>query len=175
MPVQSDSMERFEEAKALHNKGVDGDKKAVIQANEMLLKLRESEPDDALIEAYYGSTLVLLGRDAVKMLEKVDKVEEGLDSLNRAISLDSNQKEIRWLRGNICLRLPESFFQCSAMAIEDFAFLLDRYQENSCCLTPNQLREVLRNLGSAYQNAGKADKADIVLRRLVQLELDNKL
>ena len=71
----------------------------MIKANEMLLKLREAEPDNALIEAYYGSTLVLLGRDAVKILEKVDKAEEGLDALNRAVSLDSNHKEIRLLRG----------------------------------------------------------------------------
>ncbi|WP_415782834.1 hypothetical protein [Alicyclobacillus pomorum] len=101
-------MKHFEEAKTLHNHGVGGDKKAVKEANAMLLKLREAEPDHAVIEAYYGSTLVLLGRDAVKILERADKAQEGLDALNRAVSLDPNHKEIRWLRGNICLRLPES-------------------------------------------------------------------
>jgi tetratricopeptide (TPR) repeat protein len=170
MADQSVHMKQFEEAKTLHNNGVDGDKKAVIKANEMLLKLREAEPDNALIEAYYGSTLVLLGRDAVKILERADKAEEGLDALNRAVSLDSNHKEIRLLRGNICLRLPESFFHCSETAIEDFTFLLDRYKENSSYLTQKQVREVLRNLGAACQNAGKPDKADAVLQRLVQLE-----
>jgi tetratricopeptide (TPR) repeat protein len=175
MADQSVHMKQFEEAKTLHNNGVDGDKKAVIKANEMLLKLREAEPDNALIEAYYGSTLVLLGRDAVKILERADKAEEGLDALNRAVSLDSNHKEIRLLRGNICLRLPESFFHCSETAIEDFTFLLDRYKkENSSYLTQKQVREVLRNLSAAYQNAGKPDKADAVLQRLVQLERKKK-
>ncbi|MFC5529814.1 tetratricopeptide repeat protein [Cohnella yongneupensis] len=170
MPSQSDPMNPFEEAKALHNKGVDGDKKAVIQANELLFKLRATEPDDARIEAYYGSTLVLLGRDAVKILEKADKAEEGLDALNRAISLDANIKEIRFLRGNICLRLPESFFHCSKTAIEDFTFLLDRYKENSSYLTQQQVREVLQNLSIAYQNAGQPDQADLVLQRLNQMD-----
>jgi hypothetical protein len=167
-------LKQFEEAKKLHNNGVDGDKKAVIKANEMLLKLREAEPENALIEAYYGSTFVLLGRDSVKILERADKAQEGLDALNRAVSLDSNHKEIRWLRGNICLRLPESFFHCSETAIEDFTFLLDHYKENSNYLTPKQVREVLRNLSAAYQNAGKPDKANSVLQRLDQLELKKK-
>jgi tetratricopeptide (TPR) repeat protein len=174
MADQSVHMKQFEEAKTLHNNGVDGDKKAVIKANEMLLKLREAEPDNAIIEAYYGSTLVLLGRDAVKILERADKAEEGLDALNRAVSLDPNHKEIRWLRGNICLRLPESFFHCSETAIEDFTFLLDRSKENSSYLTQHQVSKVLRNLGAAYQNAGKPDKADAVLQRLAQLKRKKK-
>jgi hypothetical protein len=153
---------------------VDGNKKAVIKANEMLLKLREAEPENALIEAYYGSTLVLLGRNAVNILERADKAQEGLDALNRAVSLDSNHQEIRLLRGNICLRLPESFFHCSETAIEDFTFLLDHYKESSNSLTPNQVRDVLRNLSAAYQNAGKTDKASSVLQRRDQLELKKK-
>jgi len=170
MADQSVHMKQFEEAKTLHNDGVDGDKLAVLKANEMLLKLREAEPDHALIEAYYGSTLVLLGRDAVKILDKADKAQEGLDALNRAVALNANDKEIRWLRGNICLRLPESFFHCSETAIEDFTFLLDRYKENSSYLTQKQVGEVLRNLSAAYQNAGKPDKADAVSQRLVKWE-----
>lgn len=165
MSVQSNPMDLFDEAKSLHNKGVDGDKKAVIQANEMLSKLREALPDHAPIEAYYGSTLVLLGRDAVKILDKVDKVEEGLAALNRAVSLDSEHKEIRWLRGNICLRLPESFFQCSATAIEDFTFLLDRCRHDSGYLTDAQVREVRQYLGMAYRNAGQPEQAEAVMQR----------
>jgi lipopolysaccharide biosynthesis regulator YciM len=162
--------EQFKEAKMLHNKGVDGDKKAVKIANEELLKLRETEPDNALIEAYYGSSLALLARDAVKPLEKADKAQEGLDALNRAVTLDPNQKEIRLLRANVCLRLPESFFQCSKTAIEDFSFLLDRNQESSSYLTQTQVSEILRNLSTAYQNAGKPDEANMVLQRLAQNE-----
>jgi predicted Zn-dependent protease len=171
---QSVYMKQFEEAKTLHNDGVDGDKKAVRRANEILLELREAEPDHALIEAYYGSTLVLLGRDAVKILEKADKAQEGLDALNRAVVLDSNNKEIRLLRGNICVRLPESFFHCSETAIEDFTFLLDCYKADSSYHTQKQVPEVLRNLCAAYQNVGKPDKADAVLKRLARWERKKK-
>ncbi len=160
MAVESNPMNRFEEAKSLHHQGVEGDKKAVIQANEILTKLREAAPGHALIEAYYGSTLVLLGRDAVKILDKVDRVEEGLEALDRAVSLDSEHKEIRWLRGNICLRLPESFFQCSATAIEDFTFLLERSRHDPGYLTDAQVCEVRQFLDTAYRNAGQPEQAE---------------
>ncbi|TVX97925.1 tetratricopeptide repeat protein [Cohnella terricola] len=166
MTNNSDHMKSFEEAKALHHKGVEGDKKAVINAHEKLLKLREAEPDNALIEAYYGSTLVLLSRDAVKILERADKAQEGLDVLNRAVSRDPNHKEIRMIRANVCLRLPDSYFHCANTVIEDFIFLLDRYQVNADYLTQNQVREILQNLSAAYHNAGKPDEANAVLQRL---------
>ncbi|TXK79808.1 hypothetical protein [Paenibacillus sp. N3.4] len=169
MANNSNDEKQFKEAKKLHNDGIDGDKKAVKSANEKLLKLRETEPDNALIEAYYGSSLALLARDAVKPLEKEEKALEGLDALNRAVTLDPNQKEIRLLRANVCLRLPESYFHCSKTAIEDFSFLLDRYQESSSYLSQKQVREVLRNLSTAYQNAGKQDEANAVLQRLAKM------
>lgn len=170
MVDQSIHLKQFEEAKVLHNNGVDGDKQAVIKANEILSKLCEVEPDNALFKAYYGSTLVLLGRDAVKILEKADKAQEGLDTLNCAISLDSNHKEIRLLRGNICLRLPESFFHCTETAIEDFTFLLDNYRGNPNYLTPKQVHEVLLNLSTAYHNVGNPDKANSILQTSPSIE-----
>ncbi|MFD0669942.1 tetratricopeptide repeat protein [Cohnella sp. GCM10027633] len=144
----------------------------MIKANEMLSKLRGDEPDDAQIEAYYGSTLVLLGRDATRVLDRVDKAEEGLEALNRAVALDPNHKVVRFLRGSICLRLPESFFQCSTTAIEDFLFLLERYEGNSGYLTSKQAREAMRNLSEAYRNAGSPDQADIAIQKLVLWEQD---
>ncbi|QGR00308.1 hypothetical protein EHS13_29745 [Paenibacillus psychroresistens] len=169
MATDSKHKKQFEEAKKLHYKGVDGDKNAVKSANQHLSKLREAEPGNALIEAYYGSSLVLIARDSVKPLEKADKAQEGFDTLNRAINSDPNDKEIRLLRANVCLRLPESFFHCLQTAIEDFTFLLDRYEENASYLTQKQVREVIQNLSTAYQNAGKPDKANAVLQRLSQI------
>jgi hypothetical protein len=170
MANESKHKKQFEEAKKLHYRGVDGDKKAVKSANQEFSKLRITEPDNALIEAYYGSSLALLARDAVKPMEKADKAQDGLDALNRAVTMDPNQKEIRLLRANVCLRLPESFFHCTQTAIEDFSFLLDRYQKNSSYLTQKQFSEILRNLRSAFENAGKPDEANAVMQRLVQNE-----
>jgi hypothetical protein len=110
-------MKQFEEGKMVLMKGLDGDKKEVKIAYEIFLKLRKSEPDNSLIEAYDGSTLALLGRDVVQPLEKADKAQERLDSLNQAISMDPNQKEIRLLRANVCQQLPPLRASASLSAV----------------------------------------------------------
>ncbi len=167
-------MKQFEEGKRLFMKGVNGDKKAVKLAYDIFLNLRDTEPNNALIEAYYGSTLALLGRDASQPLEKADKAQEGLDALNQAISKDPNHKEIRMLRSNVCLRLPESFFQCSKTAVEDISFLLDRYQKNPSYLTNNQVNELIEDLRTAYKNMGKPDEASKVSQRFSKLTSKKK-
>ncbi|WP_227551646.1 hypothetical protein [Metabacillus sediminilitoris] len=174
MKKNNTNMNQFEEGKKVLMKGVDGDKKSVKNAYEIFLKLRNIEPDNALIEAYYGSTLALLGRDAVQPLEKADKAQEGLDSLNQAISMDPNQKEIRMLRANVCLRLPESFFHCTQTAIEDYSFLLERYKKDPSYLTNTQVRGIMEDLSTAYKNVGKLSEANEVLQRLKQFTSKKK-
>lgn len=169
MSSDSNPDKQFKKAKKLLQDGAEGDKKAAKRANEELLKLREIQPHNALIEAYYGSSLALLSRDAVKLVEKEEKALESLEVLNQAVELDPNEKKIRFLRGNVCLHLPESYFYCSKIAIEDFTFLLDRYEQNSNYLTQKQVREVLRKLSKAYQNNGNQDKANEVLQRLASM------
>jgi hypothetical protein len=84
--------------------------------------------------------------------------------------MDPNQNEIRLLRANVCLRLPESFFHCSQTAIEDFNFLLDRYREDSSYLTNKQVRGIMEDLSTAYQNVGKLSEAKEVSQRLAKLK-----
>ena len=163
------SMKQFEEGKSVLTKGADGDKNAVKIAYEIFLNLRNAEPDNALIEAYYGSALALLARDAVQPLEKADKAQQGLDSLNQAISMDPNQKEIRLLRANVCMRLPDSFFNCSQTVIEDYSFLLDRYKEDPSYLTKKQVKKITKHLNKAYQNIGNSSEANEGLPQLTQL------
>jgi hypothetical protein len=85
---------------------VTSDDNQIITMDQKFQVIQKMKHDNSLIEAYDGSTLALLGRDAVQPLEKADKVQERLDSLNQAISMDPNQKEIRLLRANVCQQLP---------------------------------------------------------------------
>ncbi|SES16307.1 hypothetical protein SAMN04487944_12129 [Gracilibacillus ureilyticus] len=161
---------QLEEGRKVLMKGVDGDKQAVKKAHEIFLTLRDAEPNNAVVEAYYGSALALLGRDAVKPIEKADNAEEGLEALNRAVSMNPNNKEIRLLRANVCLRLPESFFQCSSTAIKDYTFLLNQYKKDPGYLSKNQVREIIKDLATAYQNAGKASEGKRAMQQWNQLK-----
>lgn len=169
MSSDSTPEKQFKIAKKLLQDGVDGDKKAAKRAHETLLSLREAQPHHALIEAYYGSSLALLSRDAVKLVEKEEKALESLEVLNQAVEMDPNEKEIRFVRGSVCLHLPESYFYSSRIAIEDFTFLLDRYQQDSNYLSQKQVRGVLRKLSKAYQNSGNPAKANEVSQRLASM------
>src|SRR5690606_29061165 len=126
---------KLDEGRKLLKKAVDGDKKAAKRAHELFGKLREKQPGTPMIEAYYGSTLALLARDAGKPLEKAEKAQDALDILHAAVEMDPHEKEIRLLRANVCLKLPESFFHCAKTAIEDFAYLLQRHEQDKGYLT----------------------------------------
>lgn len=149
----------FKEAKKQLEDGIDGDKKAVRGANIKLKRLCDANPGNALVVAYYGSSLALLARDAVKLSEKEEKANEGLETLNRAVRMEPAHKEIRLLRGSVCLRLPDDYFGSLAIAIEDFTYLLDRHSENAGYLASKQWKEVASKLAAAYREAGMPDKA----------------
>ncbi|MFC4402442.1 tetratricopeptide repeat protein [Gracilibacillus xinjiangensis] len=169
MGKKVDISKQLAEGRKVLMKGVAGDKNAVKKAYDIFSKLRDTEPNNAVVEAYYGSALTLRGRDAVKTIEKADLAQEGLNALNKAVSKDSNNKEIRLLRANVCLRLPESFFKCSQTAIKDYTFLLDQYKKDPKYLSKNQIKEVVKDLSTAYKNAGKEAKAKEVMQQLKQL------
>lgn len=136
-------------------KGVNGDKKAVKEAYDIFAELRKRDANNPLLEAYYGSTLTLLARDAAEPIEKADHAQEGLDALNRAVSNNSKNKEIRLLRAKVCLKLPESYFHCSQTAIEDLSFLLDRYKRDASYLSDEEVKEITNDLRTARKNAMK--------------------
>ncbi|AJY73846.1 hypothetical protein [Paenibacillus beijingensis] len=170
MVEDKDRKQRFEQAVKLHQRGVNGEKKAAADAYKLLAELRAAEPSNARLEAYYGSTLTLMARDALQPLEKADKAQQGLNALDRAVSMDPDRIEIRLIRANVCLRLPEDFFHRSKTAIEDFSFLLARYETNPGLFSKEQLIQILNNLGASYRNAGKPNEANAVSQRLAQLD-----
>lgn len=169
MAKETDPKTQFEEARKLHQKGVDGDPKAVKEAYEKLGKLRAAEPGNAMVEAFYGSTLTLLARDAAQLLDKAEKAQNGLDALDRAVSMDPGQKRIRLLRANVCMKLPEAYFQCMKTAIEDYTFLLDRYAKDPQYLSKKQVVDILQNLTHAYLNAGQPAQAEATRQRLAKI------
>lgn len=131
-----------DDMKKYHRKGVGGDKKAVQSAYGLLRTLREDDPENALLEAYYGSVQALLARDAEKPLAKADLAEAGLQSLHRAVAMDPDNKEIRLIRAHVCMRLPDSYFRCAATALEDFRYLYAREKESPGYLSKSQKEEV---------------------------------
>lgn len=136
----------FEQAKMLHQRGVEGNQQAAQKAYALFRKVYNSN-QSKIAEAYMGSTLVLLGRDEKNPEERIRKVMDGLKMLDHAVSKEKNDTEIRMQRAYVCFNLPDEVFHRLSTAISDFNWLISRYQNNPSLFsasTYTQLRQDLR-------------------------------
>ena len=158
--------ESFKKAVELHYRGVEGDREAVASAYAVLEALYSAYPGDYLVKAYLGSVLSLQGRDALDPVERFDKTLKGLKLLDQAVASEPENNEIRILRGNICRRLPETYFHRTATAVEDFEYLIGRYERAQGIFSPGFYRTLLQDLAVAYEVLDRPDQVKAVRRKL---------
>lgn len=145
----------LEQAKNLHQRGVEGDQQAVQKAYALLKKIRGTSLNhSSMIDAYLGSTMVLLGRDEKNPEERVRKVMDGLKILDHAVSKEKNNAEIRMLRAYVCFHLPDEVFHRLSTAISDFKWLISRYQNNPSLFAASTYRQLTQNLRTAELMGG---------------------
>lgn len=166
--------ELLTEAIRLHDAGVDGDKEAVLKAYDLLQKLHALDPKDPVIEGYYGCAITLLGRDAVDPNERFANAMKGLKILDRVVEQHPDIIEIRTLRAFTCYRLPEMYFHRTSTAIEDFNYLLSRYEENNSVFSEDFYWQILYDLGQAYKNIDRQEEAGNTWSKLVSLTPESK-
>ncbi|MHB1043899.1 MAG: tetratricopeptide repeat protein [Eubacteriales bacterium] len=164
----------FDEAVKLHDLGIEGDKEAVKKAYNLLKKVRAMAPQNILVEAYYGCANALLGRDAIDPMERFKKAMKGLKILDGAVAKEPDNKEIRILRGFVCLRLPEMYFHRTATAVEDFSYLVSLYDNNPGVFAQEFYWQLLFNLGEAKKNLGQDEEAEAVWKKLLTKSPGNK-
>jgi hypothetical protein len=133
----------------LYQKGINGDKESVRKALELYEQLRLQFPDNNLIGAYYGSTLCLLGRDQTDSVERSANVIRGLKLLDQAVASDPDNFEIRVIRENICVNLPEMYFHRNATAVEDCEYLIACYEQYPADIPVELYFQFLYNLSIA--------------------------
>jgi len=100
---------RLSLAKVLHFRGVDGDAAAERRSAELLERLTAEKPDDAVAVAYLGSARLVFARLAWVPWQKISLVRQGLDLLDRAVTLDPRDPEVRFMRGASTRPLPRYF------------------------------------------------------------------
>lgn len=164
--------EAFREAANLYMLGVGGDKEAVKDAIGLLKKLHSYDPEDHVVEAYYGSALALIGRDAPSPVEKFKNTNNGLKMLDHAVISEPTNIEIRNLRANVGFKLPEMYFHRTGMAIEDFLYIASRYEEDDTVFAPNLYWQTLFNIGSAFKTLGYTQDAHSAWDKLLSVTTD---
>ena len=151
--------DEIQKAISLHSDGVNGNKSAVQKAFDTFKSLYEKEPNHPEIAAYYGSTTALMGRDETNLTKRMKYALSGLKLLDSVVEKSPNLPLARFLRGNVCYRLPEMYFHRTETAIEDFKYLINFYEQDNRILTKSEYETVLKNLIKACETLNRAEEA----------------
>ena len=125
------------------------DKGAVKKSVQNLERLLDLEPKNSVAMVYYGSALTMRARDVFFPWEKMKYMKKGIGRMDKAVTLDPENREVRLIRGINNSQLPDMFQKLSP-ALEDFetiekwlsrsaqsegdAFLLPFYYHYGCAL-----------------------------------------
>ncbi len=167
---KTEKKNELEEGIRLFELGAEGDTGVAEKAFEMLRRVYEKNTADALAEAYYGSALALLSRDASDPESVFSYAEKGMEHVNHAASSDPNNKEIRMLRAYLFYNLPEEFFHQTKNAAEDFIYLLNAYEADHSLFPKGRYWQMIYDLGVCFERLGNTTRA----RRIWQLLLERK-
>ncbi|TXC92110.1 hypothetical protein FS935_06940 [Metabacillus litoralis] len=144
--TQQEWQNRLTEAIEIYHKAVKGNRKATTQAYNLLKELNKEQPSNVEIFAYFGSVTALMARDTPIPKDKKKFALEGLEMLDQAVKKSRDNITIRILRGNVCMRMPESVFHRTQTAVDDFEYLIDRYKKNPTILTQNSYENIVKDL-----------------------------
>ncbi len=156
---------------SLHNKGVEGNKKAVNQAYEILEKLIESEPNNPVLLVYKGSCLTLKARDAFWPPKKLDFAREGFGLMDKAAEQAPNNLEVRFIRGMCGLSVPK-FFKRLDESIDDFNFLITTYESSQNKDMNGAM--VYYHAAQAYIKDNNKEKASNLLKKSIAADSGNQ-
>ena len=158
------------EARDLLHLGELGDRAVAKKAHGLLTEAHALWPEDAVIEALYGSSLSLMGRYADDGGTMFSQAIQGIEIIERAVQKYPSSIELRWVRANHSFRLPEAFFYRTATAITDFEYLASQYGSGEDNITAEEYREILYRLGECYLRLDMVADARNVWERLLALD-----
>ncbi|TGE32136.1 hypothetical protein [Desulfosporosinus sp. Sb-LF] len=157
-----------------HELALKGDKEATKKAYESFKEIHKLDPKNNLAEAYLGSATSLLGRDSIDPNLKLKLVLQGLKTLDSVVLKEKENIQIRSLRAYVGFNLPEMFFHRTASAVEDFKYLLARYEQDKGVFTEKFYWQILCDLGVAYKRLGRKNEAIAIWDKLLQVTSDPK-
>lgn len=149
-----------------HNRGGEGDEKAVEKAVARLAHLLQLNNRHTVAMAFYGSAVTMQGRDTFLPWNKMKYVNEGIGKLDKAVMLDSTNLRVRLVRGVNSVNLP-GFLNRRPFALRDFAFIVAH--PDSSRLDKGEQVRTYYFYGLALQQEGRHEEAKRMLETAVNL------
>lgn len=157
-----------------HDKGVEGDKQAVIDLVADLEKMLAKEPGNQLIRVYLGSAYTLRSRDAI-FYQKMDYLNKAKEFMTEAVDAEPDNVAVRFVRAVNLINLP-AIFNTRTMARDDFKRLL-RTLEGAAPprLNAETRQAIYYYAGLSYQQTGEPDQAAAAWRAGLAISPESKL
>lgn len=171
---EMDHSQLMDEGVKLHDMAVEGNKKAAKAACRIFERLYQDQPENALVEGYYGSSVGLVGRYSDDSQTMFGNAVRAIKLLKNAVSSDSTNVKLRLLRAYLLYNLPESFFHMSEKASKDFKFLVSSYERNRDAVPKERYWQILYDLGVCYERMYNIDKAKKTWKKLLKVCTDPK-
>ncbi len=119
-----------------HQRGVEGDKKAVESLVPDLEKLTQQYPDNHLLQAYLGSAYTLASRDAFPGPGKLKYLKEGLQTMDAAVEAAPKDVAVRFIRAVNNYSMP-FFVNRKDSARNDFEILMKEIEDPATAASLN--------------------------------------
>ncbi len=161
-------------AREMHDRGVQGEKEAVLEAVRMLEDMLAEEPGNELVRVYLGSALTLLARDLPPGPEKLAKLIEGGRLMDEAVAAAPEDLRVRFVRAVNHYHLP-ALFGKKRLARSELLVVNDGINTGAEKLEPVEEQSMRYFAGRAMADLGRKKEAVHLLRVALALAPDSAL
>lgn len=156
------------EARVLHDRGVAGDRQAVLAAIHELEGILEDSPRNQLARVYLGSALTLRSRDLPPGPDKLAKLVEGGKLMDEAVRAAPNDIRVRFVRAVNYYNLP-TIFGKRKLARSELLAIRDQLSEWADDLSAIEEQAMRYFAGRALADTGQKQAATEELRTALSL------
>lgn len=143
----------------LYDQALAGSLEATRQAVNFFEEALEQDPKNEMLQALHSDCISLIGRYSQDTFKMFGSAINSIKSFDSLLADHQDNIELRFLRAYHSFRLPEAFFKRTASAIDDFEYLLERYEKNPSLFSEEHYWQLLLDLGVAYERIERSEEA----------------
>jgi hypothetical protein len=163
---------RQDEWQREHDRGVTGDRQAVVELIRTLEKIISDEPCNQLARVYLGSAYTLRSRDLWLGPKKLETLKAGGRLMDSAVESAPGDPRVRLIRAVNSQQLP-LIFNRRGMALGDFNLLVAFLDAGTTDLHTDERQAVYYFAGISFHQDGDSRRACEVWNKAISLDPDS--